>query len=60
MVADALANNRAIAARLQLGMHGPPNLDDRSHYDEIFNHLSRCTHAQIAALEAFAQIEWRE
>jgi hypothetical protein len=57
IVADAIANNRAVIARFKLGVTPPEG--DRSHYEAIFDQLCRSTDAQIAALEAFAEIEWR-
>ena len=58
IIADALTNNRAIIARFKLGVT-PPDSENRSHYEEVFNALCRSTDAQIAALEAFAAIDWR-
>jgi hypothetical protein len=57
IVADALANNRAMLARLKLGMYGPDS-ENTSHYEEVFNKVCRCTDEQIKALEAFAAIDW--
>jgi hypothetical protein len=59
IIADALTNNRAIIARFKLGIC-PPTPENRSHYEEVFDQLCRCTDAQIAALEAFSQIKWSE
>ena len=58
IIADALANNRAVIARFKLGVT-PPDVEDTSPYREVFDALCRSTDAQIAALEAFAAIEWR-
>jgi hypothetical protein len=58
IVADAIANNRAIIDRLKLGMYGPDS-ENTSHYEKVFNKLCRSTNEQIAALEAFAAIDWR-
>jgi hypothetical protein len=58
IIADALANNRAIIARFKLGVT-PPDPENRSRYEEVFDALCRTTDAQIAALEAFAAIDWR-
>ena len=59
IIADAMANCRAVSARLQRGMY-VPNVENRSQYERIFKQLSRSTHEQLAALEAFSEIEWRE
>jgi len=58
IIADALANNRGIIARFRLGVL-PPDVEDTSHCREVFDQLCRSTDAQIAALEAFAAINWR-
>ena len=57
IIADALINSRAVIARLDRGMYMP---DDEPHYREAFNELYRRTQEQIAALDAFSQIDWRE
>lgn len=57
IIADALANSRGILLRLDRGMYMP---EDKPHYREAFNELYRRTKEQIAALETFSQIEWRE
>jgi hypothetical protein len=57
IIADAIANNRAVVARFKLGVTPPDG--DRSHYEQVFDALCRSTDAQIAALEAFAAIGWR-
>jgi hypothetical protein len=58
IIADAIANNRAVIARFKLGVT-PPDVEDTSHYRQIFDALCASTDAQIAALEAFAAINWR-
>jgi hypothetical protein len=58
IIADALANNRAIIARFKLGVF-PPSGGACPHHQEVFDQLCRSTDAQIAALEAFAAIKWR-
>jgi hypothetical protein len=59
IIADALANNRAIIDRFKLGVTPPDPPEKRSHYQEVFDALCQTTDAQIAALEAFSKIEWR-
>jgi hypothetical protein len=58
IIADAIANNRAVIARLKQGMYGP-DIENTDHYEEVFNKLCRSTNEQIKALEAFAAIDWR-
>jgi hypothetical protein len=57
ILADALANSRALLSRLDRGMYMP---DEQAHYREAFNELYRRTREQIKALEAFSTIDWRE
>jgi hypothetical protein len=57
IIADAMANCRAVSTRLDHGMYMP---DYDPHYRDVFNELYRRTQEQIAALEAFSQIDWRE
>jgi len=57
IIADALLNSRAVLSRLDRGMY---MLEDNSHYRDAFNELYRRTQEQIDALEAFAQVDWRE
>jgi hypothetical protein len=59
VIADAIANCRAVSARLQRGMHMPDE-EGKPHYEEVFNQLCRSTREQLKALEAFSAIEWRE
>jgi hypothetical protein len=58
IIADAIANNRAVIDRLKLGMYGP-DAENMDHLEEVFNKVCRCTNEQIKALEAFAAIDWR-
>jgi hypothetical protein len=46
-----------VIARFKLGVT-PPDPENRSHYKEVFDDLCASTDAQIAALEAFAAIDW--
>ena len=57
IIADAVANNRALLSRLDRGMYMP---DEQAKYREVFNELYWRTQEQIKALEAFSQIDWRE
>ena len=59
IIADAIANCRAVSVRLQRGMY-MPDMEGKPHYWEVYQHLCRSTDQQLKALEAFAQIEWRE
>jgi hypothetical protein len=59
IIADAIANNRAVLSRLDRGMY-MPNETGKPHYQSVFNALAESTRQQIEALEAFSRIEWRE
>jgi hypothetical protein len=59
IIADAIANCRAVSARLQRGMYMPDE-EGRLHYQAVYNALSECTRQQLKVLEAFSQIGWRE
>jgi hypothetical protein len=59
IIADALANCRAVSARLQRGMY-IPDLENKPQYQAVYNQLCECTRQQLKALEAFSAIEWRE
>jgi hypothetical protein len=37
-----------------------PDYEGEARYREVFNCLCRSTRQQLQALEAFAEIEWRE
>jgi hypothetical protein len=58
LVANALAPNRALIQRLNLGMYAPPIQEDYEHNQEIFRDLCRRTREQIAALELFTTVDW--
>ena len=60
IIADAIANGQGLAARLQRGMWMPPDLEKKARYEKIFHQLCRSTCEQLAALQAFAEIDWRE
>jgi|SRR5215831_6186490 len=57
ILADAMANCRAVTASLQRGMYAP-DYEDEPRCQVIFDTLSRSTHEQLKALEAFAEIDW--
>jgi len=59
VIADAIANCHAVSALLQRGIYMPDE-EDKPHYQEVFNALSRTTRQQLETLEAFAEIDWRE
>jgi hypothetical protein len=59
IIADAIANSEAVLARLQRGMY-MPDLENKPHYQAAYNAVCECTREQLAALQAFAAIEWRE
>jgi hypothetical protein len=59
IIADAIANSRAVLERLGRGMYMPDE-QGKAHYQAVYNALSECTRQQLKALEAFAAIEWSE
>jgi hypothetical protein len=59
IIFDALANSRAVLARLDRGLYMPDE-EGKPHYQSVFNALAESTRQQINALEAFSRIEWRE
>ena len=59
-VADVLAHNRALLARLSPGIWAPPIIEDYERNAATYHELKRCIREQIAALEAFAIIDWSE
>jgi hypothetical protein len=59
-VADALAHNRALLARLSPGLWAPPIVEDYERNEAIYRELQCRTREQITALEKFAMIDWRE
>jgi hypothetical protein len=60
IIADAIVNCQGLSARLQRGMWMPPDLEKKARYEKIFHQLCRSTCEQLAALQAFAEIDWRE
>jgi hypothetical protein len=59
IIADGIANSRAVAARLERGMYMPDE-QNKPHYKTVFDTLLDRTREQLKALEAFAAIEWSE
>ena len=59
IIADGIANSRAVAARLERGMYMPDE-ENKAHYKIVFNALLDRPREQLKALEAFAAIEWSE
>jgi hypothetical protein len=59
IIADAIANSRAVIARLERGMH-MPDLEGQAHYKDVFDTLLERTRQQLSALEDFSQIGWSE
>jgi hypothetical protein len=59
ILADAIANCRAVTACLQRGMYAP-DYEEEPRCKAIFDALSRTTREQLEALEAFAEIDWRQ
>jgi len=59
IIADGIANSRAVAARLERGMYMPDE-ENKAHYKAVFNTLLDRTREQLKALEAFAAIAWSD
>jgi hypothetical protein len=59
IIGEAMANSRAVVARLERGMH-MPDLEGQAHYKAVFDTLLERTRQQLKALEAFSAIEWSE
>jgi hypothetical protein len=60
VVAEILAHERALLARLSPGIWAPPIIEDYERNEAIYHELKRCIREQIVALEAFAMVDWRE
>ena len=59
ILSQVVANSENLLVRLRLGVYAPsaellPDAKDR------FTDLWRATEAQLAAIEAFSEIDWRE
>jgi hypothetical protein len=59
IIADAIVICQGLNTRLVRGMH-VPDMENKAHYDKVFKQLSRTTDEHLAALKAFAAINWRE
>ena len=59
IIADAIANSRAVLVRLERGMY-MPDLENKPRYQAVYSALCDHTREQLKALEAFSAIEWRE
>ena len=60
LAAETLAFNRALLARLTPGIWAPPIVEDYERNGTIYRGLLRHTREQIAALEKFTTVDWRE
>jgi hypothetical protein len=38
----------------------PPDLEKKAQYEKVFRQLGQSTREQLTALQAFAEIDWRE
>ena len=59
ILADALANSKALRARLEIGMFAP-DYEREAYYRATWRELCQATTDQIKALEKFMQIGWSE
>jgi hypothetical protein len=59
VIADALANSKALLAALDRGMFAP-DFERESYYREMFDELHQRTRDQIKTLQKFSQIGWSE
>ena len=60
LVADLLAKNRELQARLAVGFHCPPGEINHNTPEVVVKFLGRATREQIAALDAFKDFDWSE
>jgi hypothetical protein len=59
MIADTVANSEALLARLERGLYCPDE-EGKAYYKECLIEVCKRTREQLAALEAFRTIDWRE
>jgi hypothetical protein len=59
ILAQVVANSENLLVRLKLGVYAPSR-DDLPEAKARFTDLWHATEAQLEAIEAFAEIEWRE
>jgi hypothetical protein len=59
IIADAIANSEALLARLERGVHCP-DLDGKPYYENCLTEVCKRTREQLATLEAFTAVDWRE
>ena len=60
IIADAMASNRGLYERLNLGIHGPDEEHHLEQYQVIFDGLYYTTQQQIEVLELFTKVDWSE
>lgn len=59
IIADTIANSEALLTRLERGVHCP-DLGGKPYYENCLTEVCKRTREQLAALDAFRTIEWRE
>lgn len=60
ILAQVVANSENLLVRLRLGVYAPPNAELLPDAQGRFTDLWRATEAQLAAIEAFSEIDWSE
>src|SRR6516225_1604474 len=59
ILSQVVANSENLLIRLRLGVYAPDR-DSLSEAHDRFTDLWRATEAQLEAIEAFSEIDWRE
>jgi hypothetical protein len=59
-LSQVVANSENLLVRLRLGVYAPPRAELLPDAQRRFTDLWRTTEAQLAAIEAFSEIDWRE
>jgi len=60
LVAETLANNRALLKRLEAGLSAPPVEIDHNTPKMAFDFLYKSVHQQLMALRVFSDFDWEE
>jgi hypothetical protein len=60
ILAQVIANSENLLVRLRLGVYAPPNAEALPDARDRYTELWRATEAQLAAIKAFSEIDWRE
>ena len=60
ILAQVVANSENLLVRLRLGVYAPPNVEMLPEAKARFTDLWRATELQLAAIEAFQEVDWSE